>query len=384
MTKKELAEIKRRFTLEHHNLTCIRGCYVNSQGQVISSFTRSLEGMAQEEAEKYLAIFKRTLSGELEQNLRAIDFPPETVMHSARHRLLMALRDCALKDEETVQAFFDAARGAFAEGQEPDAHFLILLLHDGYDVPHRGQDGRRENDLSTEVFHYILCSVCPVKMTKPALIYDAGSNAFANREADWAVGMPEMGFLFPAFDERAANIYSAVFYTKDTGLAHEEFTEAVFGAPPPMPAKMQKESFQGILQSSLGDECSLEVVQTVHEQVMEKIEEQKAEKNRAEVPRMDSREVAAILEDCGVTEEKRAAFEEAFDREFGTASALNVAAVSSPKQFQVRTPNVVIRVSPDRSDLLETRVIDGHPYILIRAEEGVEVNGVNVNIKGNE
>ena len=53
---------------------------------------------------------------------------------------------------------------------------------------------------------------------------------------------------------------------------------------------------------------------------------------------------------------------------------------NNSKQFEVCTPDVTIRVNPERSDLLETRVIDGKKYILIRAEEGVEVNGVQIHI----
>ena len=50
------------------------------------------------------------------------------------------------------------------------------------------------------------------------------------------------------------------------------------------------------------------------------------------------------------------------------------------KQLEVKTPDVTIKVNPERSDLVETRVIDGARYILIRAEEGVEVNGVQIHI----
>ena len=374
MTKKEIAEIRRRLSPQNHQIACIKGCYVNSQGQVISAFTRSLPAISQEETEKYLSLFRRTLSGEPEQSLHTIDFSPTQVLSSPQHRLLMQLRDCALRDEAAVQAFFDAVRAAYTV--EEGEHYLILLMHDRYDVPPRGSGG----EVTAEVFPYILCSVCPVKMTKPALIYDASRNDFCDREADWAVEAPQAGFLFPAFDERTANIYNALYYTREAAAAHEALAEAVFGTPLPMPAKRQQESFQAILQNSLGDECSYEVMHSVHEQVMEKIEEQKADKAAQEPPRMDSREVAAILKDCGVTDERRAAFEKAFDAEFG-AAALNAAAVSSPKQFQVRTPDVVIRVSPARSDLVQTRIIDGHPYILIRAEEGVEVNGVDVSIR---
>ena len=52
----------------------------------------------------------------------------------------------------------------------------------------------------------------------------------------------------------------------------------------------------------------------------------------------------------------------------------------STKQLEVKTPDVTVKVNPDRSDLVKTEVIDGVKYILIRAEDGVEVNGVDINI----
>ena len=46
----------------------------------------------------------------------------------------------------------------------------------------------------------------------------------------------------------------------------------------------------------------------------------------------------------------------------------------------MKTPDVVINASPEKSDLIQTRVIDGLKYILIPADEGVSVNGVNIKI----
>ena len=374
MNKKEIAEIKRRFSPDHHNITCIRGCYVNQQGEVISSFSRSPIGMPKEEAEKYLALFKRTLSGTQGQNLVDIDFSPDQVMHGREHQLLMELKNTALKDDGAVEEFFLRLRDSL----RPADHYLILLMHDGYDVPYRQADGSRAEE-GGEIFRYILCSICPVKLTAPSLAYDAGENDFRSKEADWVVGAPEMGFLFPAFEERAANIYHALYYTRDTSLAHEDFVSAVFGTPPPMPAALQKEAFQAILQETLQEDCSYEVMQAVHDQVMEKLEEQKADKH-AEPLKITKFDVTDMLQECGVAPEKRAAFEEKYDQQFGGQAAISAVNIVSPRQFELRTPSVVIRVSPDRSDLVETRLIDGHPYILIRAEEGVEVNGVNVQI----
>ncbi len=376
MNKKDIGEIKRRFNLDHNNITCIRGCYVNNQGEVISAFTRSLVGMGQEEAEKYLAIFRRTLSGTQGQNLIDIDFDPERIADSPEHQLLTALKDTALKDDETVEYFFRQIIGNL----HLEDHYLILLMHDGYDVPYRSsQDDSRDNDRSDEVFHYVLCSVCPVKLTKPSLSYDAGSNDFRSKDSDWIVGAPEMGFLFPAFDERAANIYQALYYTRDTAVSHDDFVNAVFRSKLPMPADHQREVFQTLLEQSLQEECSMEVMQAVHEQVMEKLEEQKTDK-RAEPLKLTKYDVTDALAECGVSTARMEAFNEQYDQAFGEQARISAVNIVSPKQFEVKTPSVVIKINSDRADLVETRVIDGHSYILIRADEGVEVNGVSVTV----
>ncbi|NLD83138.1 MAG: DUF4317 family protein, partial [Clostridiales bacterium] len=218
MNRKEIAEIKRRLNPEFHNVTCIRGCYVNGSGEVISAFTRSLESMAEEEAEQYLGIFRRVLSGVQGQNLLDIEFSPEQVMRSPEHHLLTRLKDSALKDDDAVSALFQAVIPTL----HTEDHALILLMHDGYDVPYRSQDGQRVSEMSTEVFHYVLCAVCPVKLTKPILGYQPDTNDFRNRPSDWVVSMPEAGFMFPCFEERAADIYKALFYTRDTADGHEE------------------------------------------------------------------------------------------------------------------------------------------------------------------
>ena len=82
----------------------------------------------------------------------------------------------------------------------------------------------------------------------------------------------------------------------------------------------------------------------------------------------------------GVSAARMEAFHDSFDQAFGEQARLDAVNIVSPRQFEVRTPAVVVKVNPDRSDLVETRLIDGHPYILIRADEGVEVNGVSVTV----
>lgn len=377
MNKKDLNEIRRRFQVDRNNISRLQGCYVNSQGEAVSVFADTLIGMPKEEAEKYLALFKKALSGTEDQNLRNIDFDPERMADSEAYHLLCSMKDTALKDDEVVNEFFRRVMAA-TPLNEP---YLILLAHDGYDIPCRHSDGHPAQDAPTEIFHYIVGCICPVKMTKPALCYDAGENIFRSKEADWVVNAPEIGFMFPAFESRSVNVCRALYYTRNTASNHEELTGALFDASLSMPAAAQKEAFQQIMQDTLGDECSYEVMQAVHEQVMEKIEERKAEKNPEPV-RVNRYDMTDMLKECGVSEEKQAAFAQQFEQHFGEKADVAAANIVSPKQFEVRTPSVQIRVAPERSDLVETRQIDGHTYILIRADEGqVEVNGVNVRMQ---
>ncbi|MBR6766401.1 MAG: DUF4317 domain-containing protein [Clostridia bacterium] len=377
MNRKEIAEIRRRFNIDKNAISCVRGCYVNERREIVSTFNRPLLSFPQEEAEKYLAIFKRTLAGIPGKNLIDIEFRPDQVMDDDAHRLLMGLRNTALTVDQGVEQLFEKIIASL----NLEGHYLILMMHDAYDVPFRTKDDMKVDEINEEVFSYILLSVCPVKMTKPALSYFAEDNDFHARESDWVVTAPELGFMFPTFDDRAANIYSALYYTRDASEMHDEFIEAVFNTDKPVPAPVQRETFQTLLEDTLEENLNLEVVQTVHEQIRDMIEVHNQDKT-AEPLVISKREVTGMLESCGVPEEKVVAFEEKYDEQFGLGMPLKAANIVEPKKFEVRTPDVVVQVNPLRSDLVETRVIDGFKYILIRADEGVEVNGVNISIGG--
>ena len=375
MNRKEIAEIRRRFNMDKNAISCVRGVYVNEKREIVSTFNRALQSFPEEEAEKYLSIFKRTLSGLPGRNLIDVEFRPDQVMEGEAHGLLMALKNTALTVDKGVETLCQKIIDAL----EMEGSYLILMMHDAYDVPFRHTDENKADVISEEVFNYILVSVCPVKLTKPALSYFADDNAFHTLDPDLVVTAPELGFMFPTFDDRATNIYSALYYTKDAANVHEEFIDAIFNADAPMPAETQRETFQAILEESLDEDLSFDVVQTVHDTLRTQLEENDKDK-AAEPLEVSRREVVSMLEAAGVPEERVQAFQEKYVEAFGEAVSLPARNVVEPKKFELRTPDVVVQVNPERSDLVETRVIDGVKYILIRAEEGVEVNGVNINI----
>ncbi len=378
MNQKEISELKRRFRLGKNAIGRIYGCYVNSQKEIVSYLDESLDRMPEEEAEKYLALLKKTLSGALGRNLIDIVFSTQQVADSDEHRRLMALRDSRLKDGEVRQEFYQTVIDSLDMGE---SNYLILLAHDAYDVPHRGKDGEDRADEGDTVFSYIVCCVCPVKDGKLELSYCAGENEFHNCAPSQIVSPPELGFLFPAFDDRAANIYNALFYTRSAGDLHQDFLDAVFPTEPPMSAEEQREAFESALTEALEGTCPLEVVQAIHEQLREKIEACKEDKD-AEPLAVTPAEVAEILERQGVSQDQAASFQKECAERFGENAALNPENLIDSKRFEVRAGEAKVTVDPSFSYLVETRVIDGVKYLLIPAGSDVEVNGLPVQVGG--
>ena len=374
MTEKEIGEIRRRYRAERSCITRVRGCYVNDKREIAAEFSQSLGLMSGDEAEELLAILKKTLSGGLGRNLLDIAFDTKQVMEGEEHRLLMTLRSSEIGDDGAVRRFYEQIIGAL----ELEGSYLIILAHDSYDVPAFAKDGEKLE--ADEVFSYILCSICPVKQTKPALGYYPSENRFKNISINSIVSAPVLGFMFPAFDDRRANIHNAVYYTRDIKENHQELADAVFRCELPMPAAAQKETFQSILKETVAEECDYEVMQTVHEQICELVELHKTNKEEPLV--ITKRTVRGVLESCEVSDERVNAFEERYDEAFGEDAELSPKNIINTKKFELSTPDVTINVNPERSDLVQTRIIDGLKYILIRANEGVEVNGVSIHIAG--
>lgn len=388
MNTKGLSELRRRLNPSYRNPTALYGRYVTASGKTLSEFREEIISLTETDNAKYMELFKKVLSGTFGQNLLDVEFPAASIMDGAEYRLLNRLRDSALKDENTVSEMMDriastipALRGpvdeqSVRENQEAD-NYLILLMYDAYGVPYRNSNGEADTDRSDELFNYLLCCVCPVKQNKATLNYAPFDGHFHTGEIARAVAAPEEGFLYPAFEERAADLYHALYYTRNSSDTRDEFIRRVFGTDPQMPAGQQTEVFRGLLEETLGEECSLDIVQAVHETVRERIEEQKEDKT-AEAPKLNRQDVREVLTECGVSEEKAAAFEERYGQCFGETAELPAVNLVTPKKFNVTTPNVSIQVNPEFSNLVETRIIDGKRYILVLADGEVEVNGVRV------
>ena len=373
MIKQEINEIKRLFTPNSCSITRICGCYVDGEKNKKTDFKEAFLSLPEEEIFKYFELLRKTLSGSIGKNLLNLEFPTDTELEDGTQEFLLKLRDSKLKDDALLEEFYDRVIGSY----EYVGNYLILLIHDAYDVPGKALDGMTMDDASDTVFEYLLCCICPVALSKPGLSYDASLNEFHNRIRDWVVNMPETGFLFPSFNDRATDIHSTLFFNKNPEEPHSEFVEGILGCSLPLSAGSQKETFQTIIEETLGEDCEYEVVKSIHENLAEMIEEHK------EIPEpltIDKKEVKNLLEKSGVEEEKLKDFDALYDAAAGDDTALFVSNVASTRSFEVKTPDVVVKVNPDRADLVNTMMVDGRRCLVIEINDQVEVNGINVSV----
>lgn len=374
MNEREISEVKRILTPERNAIQSVHGCYVNAEGIVIAKFNQSVAMMEESELEKYLGIFKRTLSGGIGKNLLNIPFSSEVVLNGEEHKTLMSLRENP-DDEGALDLLYSKISSSY----KSDDNYVILLIRNAYDVPKKNKNDDSDED-SVCVYTFISCAVCPVKSTKSALAYDPDGKKFINFGGSNAIGAPELGFLFPSFDGRETNIYDTLFYTKSDNETYEELTTSLFRNKIKMPAKQQSETFRAILAESMESDCSFSLARSVHKQICDKIEQHKESRDPTPLTLTQSA-VKDILSNCGVSEGKLATLEQRFAESFGKMAELPPKNIINPSKFELKTPNVTVKVAKGYEDLVEVKIINGQKFIVIRADEGVELNGLDVNIE---
>lgn len=372
MIRKEINEIKAQYTIEDCGILRLCGCYVDGEKNKVSEFNETFLNLPEEERHKYFDIFKKTLSGTPGKNLVDMQFSMDSYADEGARTFLYSLRDSGLKDEAALDKFYDKVIATY----NYPGNYLILLINQVYDVPGITEDNIALEDASDEVFSYILCSICHVKLSKPGLGYDKAANLFHNMEQFHMVDVPEIGFLFPAFNGRSEDGDRVWYYSKDADDFQQGFLGYVLDCEVPLPAGNQKETFQTLVTETLGDECDYETVKNIHDNLNELIEERKS---NPEPVVLNKTEVRELLEKSGVKEERLVDFEEHFEQAAGENATLLATNIAETRKFEVKTPDVVVKVNPDRTDLVETMVIEGRKCLVIQIDEHLEVNGISVN-----
>jgi len=418
MNKKEVLELKKRFTKNGCSFTRLCGCYVDSEKKKLLHLSETFLNLEEEEFHKYLEIAKKTLSGSLGNNLLELNFPMEEEFSGGKQQFLMGLRESQLKNEELLDRFYEL----IIEHYSYAGNYLILIFHDAYDVIKKTSD-QKELDESEEVFSYLLCAICPVTLSKPALGYRPEENQIKARVRDWIVGVPETGFLFPVFTDRSSDIHSVLYYNKNPKEIHQEFITEVLGCQPMKTAAEQKETFRDIIQDALGAEKATDNLYFL--EIQQNLNDMLEEQENTEELVLTPTSIQNILEEISMPEEFAQQIESTYTEEFAETPPkveylidTKALAIREQKQKEIdlqrqvevltqqieeqklleatakeaavtdeldqlnQNHTIILKTSPEKAQAITAQMIDGHKCLIIpiAEDEVTNINGVDTEL----
>lgn len=410
MNKRDVLELKKRLNKKNCTFTKMSGCYVNSNKEMVLTFQQDFRDLKEEEYFKYLDLAGKVLSGTVGNSLLKLDFSNDAEETGGPQQVLFGIRESNLLNEDLLETFYQHVIDNFYYV----GNYLILLFRDTYDIPAKTSDNMKTGE-SVEVYEYILCAICPVDLSKPALGYLASEDRIGARIRDWVVGMPEIGFVFPCFDGRSANIHSTLFYTKNTKEPHDEFMKEVLGCGMKRTTNEKKQVFKSIvLKSSENDEKGEELFTTIQGGLNDILIHETVEETDAsdgyqpvltkeailgltdyiDIPERVTEHIAKAWEEEFEDDEEAPEIKQIVDKKLAkeashieTERSLVKENAALKKQLNVHEginvddesheEDVILRVSKKKEAEITTQVVDGVKYIMIPVDDEAKafVNG---------
>lgn len=370
MVKKEIAEIKKTLRPESNSFTMLCGCYVHGEDRERTTFKTAFQSLQEEDFFKYLDVFKKTLSGSIGKTLFNVPLSRE---QQELQELLYELVTGGCKDDNKLNEFYERVTGAI----ETQENFVIFLAHNRYDIPGKTSDDLEMDDASEEVFSYILCAVCPVSLTEPGLGYSEECGTFESMVRNWTAHKPDYGFLFPAFNDRSADIHEMLFYNRSVKSLGDQAVLNFTGNGLPMAAEEQKDAVCKIAENLFQGELDYSMAMAVKEQIDQTIEE-RADMERAEETELDKEKLKDLLERATGQPISDAEFNHAAHGVLDEGEKLCYENLSDTRTLELKTPTVTVKVKTNETGTPEVRKIDGRNCIVIPVEGELTVNGMKV------
>jgi len=196
--REDMLELTRRMTLKRNCFTRLAGAYLDEEGCVDGTFNTNFLKLSEKERMANLAIAKAIPFSGTNTNLKEYRFQKEQEGPGSVWQLLMALRECGLKNDVLLDLFYEIA----GENYESAGPYAVYVFHGSYDVPLKAEDKERLWE-SEEVYQFVICAICPLT-------------------GEYEPGEPECGFLFPAFSNRSSDIHGISVFQADPKRPHGE------------------------------------------------------------------------------------------------------------------------------------------------------------------
>lgn len=201
--REDMLELTRRMTVSRNCFGRMAGAYMDEEGYIDGTFNTHFQKMSGADKAQSLKIAKAIPFSETNVELKHYRFQPKDKKPGSIWQLLMALRECELKNDALMLSLYEY----IGERYKCSYPYCIYVFQGNYDVPVKRSD-KAEQWESEEVYSFLVCTVSPVS-------------------GDYEAGMPDWGFLFPAFSNRSTDVEGINLYSPDG--KHEELIKLFMG-----------------------------------------------------------------------------------------------------------------------------------------------------------
>lgn len=393
MDKKSIGELRRRLKKDSCTFTKMCGCYVDDNKNKVTNIDEIFLNLEDEEYYKYLEISKKVLSTNVGNNLLELNFPLAEEEPGGHQQFLLGLKKSGLKDQGLLDAFYDM----IIEKYDSLGNYLILLYHDIYDVMTKTTDNNKLDE-SEEVYEYIICAICPMILSKPGLGYHKDKNRIGTLNRDWIVGMPETGFIFPAFNDRSSDIHSVLLYTADSKNPHKEMIEDILGCKEKLTFAQKQDVLCDMVSEVVDEDTIKDVMDSVNIELAQ-ISEEEPETY------ISPNHIKSALEYAGIQETKAEQIGENYISSISSIAeeqlpligdiipnkATKIVKDNNEKYLlkeEIKELNrkiseitetggdIIIKVNAEKKDLIRTETINGQNCVIIPVseDESVKIN----------
>ena len=379
LNKKDIANIRKEFKLDNYrmNIREIFNVYVKKEsGEIYHHISQPFQMLEQEAQELFLTNFKKVLTGNLDTKLFQLKFKQDVEDSTQRilfNGLHMASTDWKESMLQIVEKMFSHSVYEFDT--------VVTFIRGEYRKATRKRDMETGEGGDDETFssHFILCSVNKTDQPKKALLFDYIEKEFkSNNAVDPIINLtsPLSGFMFPTFSDNSADVNHILYCSGKANQPDITFIEEVLHCEDIITAVEDKDSFELILKTVIGDEVDSKVISSVYEEIDKLVQENNEdEESEIESPMLDYRDVERILTVSGVENVDTARVEHAFKAVVADETHEFKASSILPKTIKIETKIATVSIDPKELGNVKYITFNGKQCLLLEVNEDVVVEG---------
>lgn len=375
MNKKEIAELKKNFT-DESGLFVIKKllmAFVNAENSVLCKNTMGYMTAEPCEKEMLLECLKKVISGTLGKNLVEYAFPNESYQEGGAQHTLYRVLSTGFEDDEATDEFLKR----IAASADMGGNYAVISAVCTYSVPKKNKNDDILEDTDND-YKFIVTALCPANTGETGYFYDGGENNIEKKcHPEMMIArVPQDGFLFPVFSDRAADVNSVMYYTRSPKKPNLSVIEDVLEGTFSFSCNDEKEKFRSVVAQVCHDELSYSVITQVND-IIEDIVAQN--KNETEPTMINAARLKSILGDAGISDERLEAVDAVYEAVVGEFELTASNLIES--KTTLAAESITVNIGKDATDKVRTMAIQGRKCLVIDLDDPtVTINGIDTKV----